>query len=371
MATNKLIDLSRLSRFWDKAKNYIDDKLAPKAFYPVTAKSAISSSSGVELRFTSNIIYDIPVKSLFITIPSSVTGYTSVRFIFNNGEYTIYLGEILHSGGSLDVISGILTRDDQTTKQLSGINLKASYGENIIYVYDLNDVMVVYYEPYDNHIAAQYYSKTEINRKFDNDVYHLKTEGDNRNVATVPNNYTSDFIFKGLKTNTVINSPSADTFSYLFGLRGWQDSTGGRSYEIAFNNSGIFVRNESATTLNTWDSWRKIPYDNLVQPRIQRSSTQKNFTSSTSLAYTGKSISCPANHAYIVKAIAFYNNSQPVEFYVGTSSTVCHYYTRIAGGNTAAGATFIMLGGETYYYWAKYAGSSSNNIVETVIDIPY
>ena len=30
MATNKLIDLSRLSRFWDKVKIYIDNLLASK-----------------------------------------------------------------------------------------------------------------------------------------------------------------------------------------------------------------------------------------------------------------------------------------------------------------------------------------------------
>ena len=97
---------------------------------------------------------------------------------------------------------------------------------------------------------TDYATKTYVNNKS-----YLVTEGDNRTVATKPNDYVSNFVFKGLKTNTYIGSPSNDTYSYLFGLRGWSDSSGGNSHEIAFNDSGIYIR-KGATT--SWSSWAKV-----------------------------------------------------------------------------------------------------------------
>ena len=93
------------------------------------------------------------------------------------------------------------------------------------------------------------------------DYSYIKTEGDNRNVATSPNDYTSSggrankLIFRGLKANPYINNPSSDTYSYLVGLRGWSDDSGGNAHELAFNNSGIYARNGSSST---WNDWEKI-----------------------------------------------------------------------------------------------------------------
>lgn len=97
---------------------------------------------------------------------------------------------------------------------------------------------------------AGYATQTYVNSKS-----YLVPEGDNRTVATKPNDYVNNFVFKGLKTNTYIGSPSSDTYSYLFGLRGWSDSSGGNSHEIAFNNSGIYIRNGATTS---WGSWAKV-----------------------------------------------------------------------------------------------------------------
>ena len=83
----------------------------------------------------------------------------------------------------------------------------------------------------------------------------LSTVGDNRTVATKPNDYVNKIIFQGLKTNSSFGSPSSDTYSYVIGLRGWSDSSGGDSHELAFNNSGIFRRQGAATD---WNSWKKI-----------------------------------------------------------------------------------------------------------------
>ena len=81
------------------------------------------------------------------------------------------------------------------------------------------------------------------------------TEGDNRGVATTPNDYQNAIKFRGLKSNSYIGSPSNDTYSYLVGLRGWSDSSGGNAHELAFNNDGIFRRQGDTTT---WGNWYKL-----------------------------------------------------------------------------------------------------------------
>ena len=80
----------------------------------------------------------------------------------------------------------------------------------------------------------------------------IVTEGDNRAVATTPNEYSNIIKFRGLKNNAAINYPSSTTYNYLIGLRGWGDSSGGKSHELAFNDNGIFRRVGSTTT---WDAW--------------------------------------------------------------------------------------------------------------------
>ena len=83
----------------------------------------------------------------------------------------------------------------------------------------------------------------------------LNTVGDKRTEATTPNSYSNKFIFQGLKTNSSFGSPSTDTYSYVLGLRGWSDSSGGNSWELAFNNSGIYSRNGASTS---WGSWYRL-----------------------------------------------------------------------------------------------------------------
>ena len=81
------------------------------------------------------------------------------------------------------------------------------------------------------------------------------TVGDQRSTATTPNSYSNALIFQGLKNKATIGSPSNDTYSYLIGLRGWSDSSGGNSHEIAFNDTGVFVRRGATTT---WGNWERL-----------------------------------------------------------------------------------------------------------------
>ena len=85
--------------------------------------------------------------------------------------------------------------------------------------------------------------------------FSISTEGDNRNVTTTPNDYSNKFVFKGLKLNSQIGSPASNSYSYLLGLRGWSDSSGGQSHELAFNDTGIYRRQGEKTA---WGSWTKI-----------------------------------------------------------------------------------------------------------------
>lgn len=84
--------------------------------------------------------------------------------------------------------------------------------------------------------------------------YSIKPEGDNRSVATTPNTYSNEFSFKGLKQGNTIGL-TVNTYAYLFGLRGWAESSGGNSHELAFNDSGIYTRRGATTS---WGSWQKL-----------------------------------------------------------------------------------------------------------------
>lgn len=86
--------------------------------------------------------------------------------------------------------------------------------------------------------------------------YELKTIGDQRAISTTPNTYVDRLIFQGLKTQSYIGNPGGTTgYSYLLGLRGWSDSTGGDAHELAFNDNGIYCRHGATTT---WGDWSKI-----------------------------------------------------------------------------------------------------------------
>lgn len=81
---------------------------------------------------------------------------------------------------------------------------------------------------------------------------YIVTQGDTRSVATVPSDYKNKITFAGLKANTTIGRPASTTYSYVVGLRGWSDSSGGKAHELAFNDNGIFHR---IGATDTWEAW--------------------------------------------------------------------------------------------------------------------
>ena len=101
------------------------------------------------------------------------------------------------------------------------------------------------------------------------EYFRIKPEGDNRGVNTTPNTYSNEFSFKGLKQGSAIGL-TTNTYAYLFGLRGWAESSGGNSHELAFNDSGIYTRRGATTS---WGAWEKL-----------MTSAGGNFSSTVSLA---------------------------------------------------------------------------------------
>lgn len=83
----------------------------------------------------------------------------------------------------------------------------------------------------------------------------MNTIGDYRSKNTKPCDYNEQIVFQGLKGSGTINLVGP-TYSYLVGLRGWLDISGGQSHEIAFNDYGIYTRKGTSET--TWDTWRKF-----------------------------------------------------------------------------------------------------------------
>ena len=117
------------------------------------------------------------------------------------------------------------------------------------------------------------------------------------------------------------------------------------------------------STDTVWDKVEekaKVTYRTLID---------EAFTGSTTFSYTGKSITCPSGHTYIVRARLSYSNSAPQEIGASNSSTAIDVYRTYARSSTACEIVFILGGGESAYFWARYSASASNPIRVVVIDI--
>ena len=149
----------------------------------------------------------------------------------------------------------------------------------------------------------RYYTESEIDSKLSGKAnsnhshYSITTVADNRNTNTTPNDYRNTFIFQGLKNNSKINSPSSDTYSYLLGLRGWNDSSGGNSHELAFNNTGVYWRNGSTE----WNGWNRLYTEN-YHPNADHASSA-DYATNAANATTATKLSSNAG-----------SNNQPVYF---------------------------------------------------------
>ena len=142
---------------------------------------------------------------------------------------------------------------------------------------------------------------------------YIVREGDYRNVATTPNDYYNKLIFAGIKISSTIGSPTTNTYAYLVGLRGYGDSSGGNSHEIAFYNGGISHRDGASTS---WGSWKQlIDSGNIGSQSVKYATTAGTANAVAWGNVTGKpSTFAPASHTH----------SQ----YLTSHQSLANYYTK-------------------------------------------
>lgn len=106
----------------------------------------------------------------------------------------------------------------------------------------------------------------------------LSKPADNRSVATAPNDYNGKFFFTGMKSRTTLGVPGSSLYVNGFGWRGWDDSSGGKAWEVFGDNADLYVRCGSTTT---WEAWRKIltdgNYASTLDARYARQAAPNNF----------------------------------------------------------------------------------------------
>lgn len=80
----------------------------------------------------------VDIKDVQIESGTTATPYKA----FAGDTYSISLGETLTQGGTLEAVSGLLTRTDTTTSQLTGTNIESLSGINNVYadVGDINEI---------------------------------------------------------------------------------------------------------------------------------------------------------------------------------------------------------------------------------------
>ena len=95
----------------------------------------------------------------------------------------------------------------------------------------------------------------------------LRADTDNRNVQTQPNEYNSVFKVAGLKNNEAIGLTGTGTeYSFVIGIRGWTDSSGGDAHELAFCANGKLYHRCGST--DTWKSWSVLMDSNITVPVV-------------------------------------------------------------------------------------------------------
>lgn len=126
---------------------------------------------------------------------------------------------------------------------------------------------------------------------------YIVPDGDYRYVATTPNDYDRKLKFAGIKVSSTIGSPTTNTYAYLVGLRGYGDSSGGNSHEIAFYEGGISHRDGASTA---WGSWKQfIDSGNIGSQSVKYATTAGTANAVAWGNVTGKpSTFTPSSHTH-------------------------------------------------------------------------
>lgn len=198
----------------------------------------------------------------------------------------------------------------------------------------------------------------------------IYTVGDYRSSATTPNDYKNMLRFQGLKSKATIDSPSSDTYSYLLGLRGWADNSGGDAWELAFNNSGINVRHGATTT---WGSWTKLldssNYNDYAPTKTGTGasgtwgiSVSGNAATATKATQDGSGNTITST--YVKLSGDTLNNGAQIVAKTNDTSSSQHYNGGIQlreynGGGSTLEETLYNAPGISFHWSSRYAGKLS------------
>lgn len=95
----------------------------------------------------------------------------------------------------------------------------------------------------------------------------LRADTDARLVQTQPNDYNSVLKLAGLKNNEAIGLIGTGTeYSFVMGIRGWVDFSGGDAHELAFCSNGKLYHRYGAT--DAWYNWSVLMDSNMTAPVI-------------------------------------------------------------------------------------------------------
>ena len=188
---------------------------------------------------------------------------------------------------------------------------------------------------------------------------NLTTEEDNREVPTTPNDYRNVLAFKGIKTNTALGFTN-EGYSYLFGLRGWSDSSGGNAHELAFNDSGIYHRAGSTTE---WGAWEKIADTTVATATADGLMSAKQFANLRDLINTNVSTmgaKLPSSYGRILRLSSPINGTGNDAYALGvdTNGSLFTYF----GNNGAKNAAWHTISGE----WRKITSAAFSSSTPTL-----
>lgn len=134
----------------------------------------------------------------------------------------------------------------------------------------------------------------------DSSAAQFLRESDTRSSNDAPSVYMSNSS-KGskaeFKSSALVGLKGAGTYSYVLTHTPWEDSSGGRPFQVAYSGTKMFTR--GSVDDSTWDEWHKVitGADALASSASAISSTNNYFTAGATTAYiAAKTASAVGNY---------------------------------------------------------------------------
>ena len=148
-------------------------------------------------------------------------------------------------------------------------------------------------------------------------------------------------------------------------MRGdWNSSTAYEVLDAVSYNGGLYIAKQAvpANTLPTNTTYWQV---GITRNLTNISETRFNFTSSTTLDYTGLSITIPKNSNYSLSVSAVYASSNPLELAIAANSSALAPHTMFFKEEVANGSISGRTGSSplTLYVWARYGSAASNYLL--------